>query len=144
MARDEDIDRRLNNWARWRASMNAGAGGNFATCDMTQERVDGGGYDAPMVVPVLDDEAQVTELAVQALDVGQRDAVFAFYVSSGGAEQRARRIGVAVPTMYARVDLAHKRLQIWLAERAQMQREQRSRLEKLQASARPGGGGFST
>jgi len=141
MARDQDIDRRLQNWARWRASMR-GTGGNFATCDMTQERVDGGGYDAPMVVPILDEEASVTDQAVQALEAGLRDAVMAFYVYPGGIEQRARRIGVAVPTVYARLDVAHRRISSWLADRAQQARQQRELVEKLQGAARPGS--FST
>lgn len=136
MARDADIERRLQNWGRWRASMGSTVG-NFSGVDLTEERVDGGGYDAPMVVPILEAEAQVTEAAVQALEPGHCAAVHAVYVAGGSMEKKAQRLGVSVPTVYARIDLAHRRISVWLAERATAQREQRYRVEALQAAARP-------
>lgn len=137
MARNEDMERRLRNWARWRASMGVGMG-SYARTDMTQERVDGGGgYDTPLSIPISDDEASRTETAVQALEAGLRDAVFAVYVNGGTMRHKASRLGIAEATIYARVDQAHRRLSAWFSEQAAAVRDHHARMQALQASARP-------
>lgn len=136
MARIPDIERRLQNWARWRSSMGVGVA-NYARVDMTEERVDGGGYDTPLPIPISDDEAHRTEYAVQALEVALRDAVMAVYVSGGQMRTKAARLGVSEATVYLRVDQAHYRLAAWFTAEAQAQRDHRARMESLQQSARP-------
>ncbi|MBX3605350.1 MAG: hypothetical protein KF788_08765 [Piscinibacter sp.] len=139
MARNEDMERRLRNWGRWRASMGMGGVGNYARCDMTQERVDGGGgFDAPLAIPITDDEAARTDVAVEALEAGLRDAVHAVYVKGGTMREKATRLGIAEATVYARIDQAHRRLAAWFSAEAQAQRDHRARMEALQASARSG------
>lgn len=136
MARIEDIERRLLNWARWRALM-ADGGGRFARVTLGEERVDGEGWDAPTVIGTDDAEAEVTEQAVMALPSPQRAAVEAHYLGTGTAARKAARLCIAVATMYQRVEVAHRSIARWLADRVQMQREQRARVEALQSAARP-------
>lgn len=136
MARIPDIERRLQNWARWRSSMGVGMG-SYARVDMTEERVDGGGYDTPLTIPISDDEAQRTDRAVQSLEGDLRDAVMAVYVDGGQMRKKASRLGVSEATVYLRVDQAHKRLAAWFTAEAQSHRDHRARMESLQQSARP-------
>lgn len=131
MARIPEIERRLNNWARWRASMSAG-GGNYATVELGAMRVDGQGWDAPTVIPTNDAEADETERAVQSLPVEQRDAVFAAYVGTRSVAERARRLGVSLSTLYARVDTAHLALARRFAEAREAAEAERKRVEVLQ------------
>lgn len=139
MARIEDIERRLLNWARWSAGMNAGGLG-FATVDLTAE----GGRDGyrEAVIPTSDCEAAETHQAVMALASELRATVEQVYLRGGGIAQKARRLGCSEATVYARVELAHRRIQTWLADLQAGRRAQRERVERLQASARPPGGEF--
>lgn len=141
MAKLPDIERRLLNWARWRLR-NMGTGGNFATTRWDEERVDGGGYDAPTVIGTNDAEAEVMQQAVMALPSHLRATVEAVYLGNGTQQQKAWRLCISLPTIHSRVDQAHRRLAGWLTERASQQRSQRERMEALQASARPGGFGL--
>jgi hypothetical protein len=136
MARIEDIERRLLNWARWHASMSSGSG-QFARCDMTQERVDGGGYDTPTPIPLNDAEATETERAVCSLDADLQGALRAVYLDGGPMRRKVQRLGVSEATVYARVELAHRRISAWLTDQTQISRQHRARAEALQAAARP-------
>jgi len=136
MARIPDIERRLLNWARWRALMSDG-GGNFATSQMDQERVDRSGWDAPTVIPTSDAEAEETEKAVHALERSLHLAVTVFYLGSKGHEAKARRLGIAVTTMYARIQQAHASLDRWLREARAAADLERQRVEALQRTLAP-------
>lgn len=136
MARIEDIERRLLNWARYWALMEGG-GGNFASSDMTQERVDGGGWDAPTVIGTNDAEAEETERAVQSLEPGLEAAVREYYLEGGSIKRRASSVGVSVATLYLRIEQAHRAISNWLSEQARARDEQRRRVEALRVSVRP-------
>lgn len=135
MARIEDIERRLLNWARWRALMQDG-GGNYARASL-EERVDGQGYDAPTVIGTSDAEAEVTDHAVMALESHLRAAVEAHYLGNGTAERKARRLFVSLATLKLRIEAAHRAISSWLSDRARTQREQRLRVEMLNNRSRP-------
>lgn len=134
MARIEDIERRLTNWARWRCG--AGSGGlgyaavNFATSSSA------GGY-RECVVPTGDCEAEETDQAVQALPSELRATVETVYLAGGGMAQKARRLAVTPAAVYARIDQAHRQLQVWLQDLAARRRAQRAHVEALQRQARP-------
>lgn len=136
MARDADIDRRLHNWARWRAGMRHGGLG-YASVDMAAERVDGEGYDAPVPVPTVDVEASETEEAVLALPSELRATVEAVYLGQRSIKVIAARLCVAEPTVHARIWAAHTKLRAWLSERMARRRAQREQVEAVQRSARP-------
>lgn len=112
-------------------------GGNYAQTDMTQDRVDGVGFDAPLVVPISDDEAALTDQAVRALEPDLHRAVHVVYVEGGKMARKAQKLGVSEATVYLRIDQAHRRLSSWFSERARAQQQQRLRVEALQASVRP-------
>lgn len=135
MARIEDIERGLLNWARWTAQMESG-GGNFARTDMTQERVDGGGWDAPTPIPTNDAEAELFDKAVSALRVELRETVVRVYLHGGRMKDKARHLGVSEATVYLRIDQAHIAISGWLRDRRLAQDDQRKRTEALQRSVR--------
>ena len=136
MPRDADMDRRLHNWARWRAGMRNGGLG-FARADMAAERVDGEGYDAPINVPTIDVEAMETDDAVAALTIDLRSTVGAVYLGPGSIRRIAAKMSIAESTVHARISTAHAHLRSWLSERAALRRAQRERVEALQRSVRP-------
>lgn len=135
MARIEDIERRLLNWARWSAGMNAGGLG-FATVNLAAAEGGRDGY-REAVIPTSDCEAAETHQAVLALPSELRATVEQVYLRAGGIAQKARRLCCSEATVYARVDLAHKKIQSWLADLQATRRAQRERVEAVQASARP-------
>lgn len=134
MAKIDHIDRRLLNWARWRAKMNGG-GGNYATIDITQPVVDRSGWDAETPITVDDAEASLTDTAVHQLEPDLQRAIAACYLGSGSPEQHAKRLCVPVATIYARRDRAHQVLARWFAEREATAEAERQRVECLQAIA---------
>lgn len=134
MARIEDIERRLLNWARWRRG--AGSGGlGYSTVNLAG---DGGrsGY-RESTVPTLSCEAEETDQAVRALDSVLRRTVEVFYLDNSGVVQHARRLACSERTVYARVCVAHLHIRAWLSEREQARRVHRERVEALQRMARP-------
>lgn len=134
MARIEDIERRLLNWARWR--FGAGSGGlGYATVNL----VGVGGRDnvREAIIPTVDCEAEETDQAVFALPGELRATLEVVYLQGGTMATKARRLCCSEPTIYSRIDRAHRCIQSWLAERDRARREQRSRTEALQRMARP-------
>lgn len=134
MARIDDIERGLLNWARYRAQMED-KGGNYARCDMTAERVDGGGWDSPTPIPTNDAEAEVYEQAVRALRTELRQAVEEFYLTGKSIKHKAAKLGCSVATVYVRIDQAHLAISGWLRDRRLAQDAQRQRTEALQRTA---------
>lgn len=140
MARIPEIERRLLNWARYVALLNAG-GGNYASVDMTVERVDHDGYDAPTVIPITDAEAEATDKAVEALEVDQRNAVRAAYLGTSSVAERARRLCISLATLYSRVEAAHHSLARAFADAKVAADAERKRVEQLQRWLPPGSKG---
>jgi hypothetical protein len=137
MARIPEIERRLQNWARYIARLNAG-GGNYAGVELGADRVDRSGYDAPTVIPIADAEADATDKAVEALEPDQRAAVRAAYLGTGSVAERARKMGVSLDTLYARVERAHRSLARAFTDAQVAADAERKRVEHLQRSVAPG------
>lgn len=132
-----EMDRRLQNWARYIWMMNAG--GRMASASALQERVDcaaGDGWDAPTVVPTDDAEAEETHAGVMTLPSELRAATEAWYLGHGGVKHKARRLCVSEKTLRDRIGLAHRHLSQWLAEKHQAAKRHRERIEALQAAVR--------
>ena len=135
MKRIEEMERRLLNWARCVLGDRAGGMG-FATVDLTLANADRS-ENRESVIPRDEVEARVTAEGILTLEDDLRRAVQAFYLSGGGHELIAKRLAISKATMYERVARSHHKLQAWLADRERRLVEQRKRLERIQASARP-------
>lgn len=135
MARIEDIERRLLNWARWKAGGQSGGLG-YSAMKWAASVGDQGRY-RESVIPTVDCEASETEAALMALPSELRRTVEVVYLQGGGMAAKARRLAVTEATVYSRVEQAHRHLDRYLAEQDRARREQRARVEALQAAARP-------
>ena len=130
MARIEEIERRLQRWARWRPGTGSGGLG-FAGCDMAAERVDGDGGRAI----TQDGEQAITDMAVEALNDDLRATVYVVYLEGGKRERKAAKLGVELQTVDARIWEAHRRLAAWFSERQRLALDERRRVELLQRAA---------
>lgn len=116
----EDIERRLQNWGRWKHG--AGAGGlGYAKVRIGIDVVDCD-RDLDSVVPTINVEAEVTDRAVQSLQSELRATVEVYYVANGGMAAKARRLAVTEATIYARLRRARYLVSVWLSEHASKRR----------------------
>lgn len=137
MARNEELERRCLNWARWKEGASSGGLG-YASVYLPAS-VAGRDSFREATVPTLDVEAEQTDRAVMALPSALRRTVEVYYLGSGSMEDRCRLLQISRPTIYVRIDKAHEALAAWLREAEAKVRHDRERLELLQASARPKG-----
>lgn len=129
MAKIEDIERQLLNWARWK--MVAGSGGlGYARLQLEAEGSRDGYREAK--VPVVDCEASETDELVQRLPSDLRFTVVVVYTESGGELHRMERLMCARTTIHARIGQAHRMLARWLADKHQISTAERQRVESLQ------------
>lgn len=135
MRMDADMDRRLQNWARYVWAMQDG--GRIGTAS-TDARVDGQGWDAPTVISTNDAEAEETQAGVMTLRSELRAAVEAWYLGGGGVAQKCKRLCVSETTLRERIGQAHRALAQWLADKALQARRQRERVELLQRTVHRG------
>ena len=139
MHKQDWVEQRLLNWARWRLGAGTGPSLGHAGVSWGDAQAGRRGY-REAVIPVNAAEASETDDAVSRLQpAGLRLAVEAWYCGQGGAEEKAAGLGIAVSTMHKRVALAHYQLSDhWLAQQDR-QRAERRRVEALVEQARPGG-----
>lgn len=139
MPRDEDMERRLLQWAQW-CEAKAGSGG-FARANLLEVRAASGYREA--IIPIDQDEASITDAAVKALDGPLRAAVEAWYLRGLGrggasaAETAAARLCITLRTLHNRVAQAHVVLGRWFSERAALRRAREENDAKIRDSARP-------
>lgn len=129
MRMDVEMDRRLQNWARWRAFREGGGrvgGGSM------EERVDGAGWDAPTVIPTSDAEAEETDKGVMAMDSVLRYATCTWYLTGGGVAQRCHKAQCSETELRRRVALGQRRLADWLQDKRAAADAERRRVEHLQ------------
>lgn len=134
MARIEDIDRRLCNWARWK--LGAASGGlGFSSPGQARE---GGGYGYRVaVIPTVDCEAEETDRAVQSLDERLRSTLIKVYVGAGSLKWKAVGLGIGEAAVHARVWDAHRKLAAWFTEKQNRARTERRRVESLRINHKP-------
>lgn len=134
MARIDDIERRLLNWARWKAGPSGGSMGyartNWGADVGTSLRY----RDAK--IPTVDCEAEETDRAVTALPGELRATVVQVYLCPGPDEERAARLQCARVTMHARISRAHVVLQVWLSDLAGRRKAERERVEGIDQQRR--------
>ena len=143
MHKQDWVEYRLQNWARWRLMAGQGPSLGYAGVKWGDAQAGRRGY-REAVIPVNDAEASETDGAVARLQPGGLClAVEVWYCGRGTADEKAAHLGISASTLHKRVALAHYQLaEHWLAQQ-ERQRAERARVEGLAAGARPGGGGFT-
>lgn len=128
MARIPDMDRRLNNWARWRAGGRSGGLG-FASVNLAKAFEDRRS-DREAIIPTSDVEAEITDRGVLALPSDLRATVEQCYLYGSSIASKCRRLACSEATYHARIERAHRALSAWLTEREAAARAQRERMER--------------
>jgi hypothetical protein len=131
--RDEEMERRCLNWARWKLGGGSGSTG-YARVSPGMEP--GGGRYREAKIPTLDCEAEETDRAIMALPSELRRTIEVVYQSQHGYLLQAVELGVAQAMMYRRVERAHALMAAWLSERRRSADDERRRVQAVQASAR--------
>jgi hypothetical protein len=137
MAKIEDIERRLQNWARWRLGAD---GGPLSHAGVNWDAMQGGGVREPYAdapVPTSAVEAAETQDAVARLETVLRFSVEVYYLEGGGDRHKLNRLCCTARTMHDRIDRAHRVLAGYFADRQERARLERARVEALQRSMRP-------
>ena len=138
MARIEDIERRLLNWARWKL------GATHSGLGYAAMRWDGGirtPGNRESVVPTIDCEAEETDRAVMALESRLRATVEVVYLRDCGLRDQARRLCCSEATVKARVWKAHRAMSQWLSDKAQLAQQERLRVQMRQRRLLSNAGG---
>lgn len=109
---DEYIKARLIQWSMWVLQREGGGLGFPRECSYTRMQARSGsvGFSSPEV----DMDAMEMEQAVCALPEYLRDTVRQFYVAPGTIDQKARALGCHRTRVYARIEVAHGMILIWL------------------------------
>jgi hypothetical protein len=133
MARIEEIERRLLNWARWKHGAN---NGGLGYAGMRWGDVVNTSRCRESIIPTNDCEAEETDRAVLALEDRLRDTVQVTYLQDCSMRSRAAQLGCSEPAVKARVWQAHQCLSRWLADKAQQAQVERERVQRLQVPRR--------
>jgi hypothetical protein len=133
MAKDDEIERRLISWSRWRAGMSQGGLG-FARIDPSTIAGDRGGY-RESIIPSMDAEAAETDEVIQLLDSELRRTCEVVYLRGGSMEKKAAFLVCSPSALYLRVDKLHRQLKAMLIERYRARQVERARVEALTARA---------
>ena len=131
MARDEETERRLQNWARWRLCCTGGPLG-FAGVDLEKADMPRDPYGAQAPIPTNDIEGGETEVAVQALPVELRQTVELHYLGAGSQAKKAAKLCITERAMRMRVEQAHRHVSAWFAAKTDAARTERDRVVRLQ------------
>lgn len=134
MARLEDVERRLLNWARWRAGMGSGGMG-YAGVHWGAEGGTRAAYREARI-PTMDCEGEETDRAVRALPSDLRRTVEVHYVEVRSETDAMRRLACGRSTLHARIGRAHLLLQSWLANQRRLRDEERARVEAIEQAGR--------
>lgn len=127
MARIEHIKRRLENWALWKDRESRGGLGFSATSAFLRQHSGDGYREIP--VPIIDEDASITDQAVASLQPSRPDLHRAIWLHYIGEPHQLTVVGVAAACGVS-VDAAHKRMAaadraiaLWLQERAERQNQ---------------------
>lgn len=138
MARIDRIKQRLNNWAMWR-ERGASGGLGFATRSvLLSDAWSRGSYNG-MVIPVMEQEAEETDQAVQALKPARAHLVAMLecvYLRDLGIKATALRLQRAESTIKAQLERADHAIAAWLSDKAES-RERRAVQERAKMSFTP-------
>jgi hypothetical protein len=133
MARIEDIERRLQNWARWKlGAVHSGLG--YAAMRWAGGVVTPGRRES--VIPTIDCEAEETDRAVQALEPRLRVTVEVEYLQGCSLRRKAQQLSCSEPAVKARIWQAHRQLSHWLAEKNMAAQRERDRVQSALCQSR--------
>ena len=131
MARIPDIERRLENWARWLATGNAG---RYAGAAWGEIRVDRSNPWPEAPIPTNEADAVLTDHAVAALEHRLQRTVVVHYTHGGTVRSQLAELGgMAEATLHSHIDAAHKCLDRWFRDRETAAAAERERVMGLQA-----------
>lgn len=131
--RSEEVERRLLNWARWRAG---GQRGGLGYASVSLGMQSGSARYRESVIPTSAGEAVETDEAVQHLEEPLRRVVTRHYADGLSVVAISLELRCAVSTVYTRLDRAHLLLDAAFHEVALARRAERERVEALAAAAR--------
>lgn len=138
MARLEHIKRRLDNWALWKVRQNDSGLGyhtrNVLAVDVWQR----GSYNGA-IVPHFEQEAEVTNQAVESLKLGKGHlfvTLDCIYIKDLGVKQTARRMFRAESTIKAQLEQADHAIAAWLEAKAEDEERKRVAARVAEAKAR--------
>jgi len=136
MARIDWVDQRLQNWARWKVQRGGGVLG-YAQVQLSAANSGRDGY-VSSAIPTSDVEASETDCEVNRLSPpGLMLTVTEHYVGRGGIKDKLLRLCCAEQTYHKRIDQAHQQMAARFLETHARQRDERYRVEALQAGVRP-------
>ena len=128
MARLERIKRRLDNWAMWK-ERGASGGLGFATRSvLLSDTWSRGSYNG-MVIPVMEQEAEETNQAVQSLKPARAHlyaTLECIYLRDLGIKATAHRMQRSESTIKAQLEQADHAIAAWLEDRAQQLEKKRA------------------
>ncbi|MBS0427594.1 MAG: hypothetical protein JSR41_09945 [Proteobacteria bacterium] len=122
MARLDWIVARLNNWARWRASM---AGSGLGYSSQAAFLNDLPGADREVKLPIDDIEGSITDEAVKSLEHSRPHlyaVLWCMYPFGLGVSGTCKRLGCDRSNVYSLLDVADRQLAAWFTDRADRQR----------------------
>lgn len=137
MARSEDVERRLLNWARWRIG---GASGGLGYAKATLAEGGGTARYREAIVPTNAAEAIETDNLVRCLEADLQRVVDLQYFEGRSVAWIAVRLGCSAATVYNRLDRVHLLLDQAFRDLADARRAERQRVDRLQRQASPGRG----
>lgn len=118
MAIDVETQRRMENWARWRADKGSSAG--FIGMTNAYE-LEGRGRRAEMSIPLLNGEAMAVDQAVARLPHELKPVVEWYWLEKGTSRQKAAKCRCSPATFYSRLRQAHLRIAAHLSEQRRLQ-----------------------
>ena len=131
--RDEEMDRRLNNWARWKLG---GGSGRLGYARVSPGMEPSAARYRQSIIPVDDAEADETDRAVHQLPSDPRRTCEVYCLDPAGGARKAAQLCITEAGMYRRIERAHRELSTWFADRRRQADERRAQVERMQASAR--------
>lgn len=139
MARIDWVQHRLENWARWHATMNGGGLGYASSAAFLAEAVD---CDRQLEarIPIDEVEGSITHDAVEALKLGHghlHQTLRLFYLRGEGIKGTARIMRRAESTIKAQLAQADALLALWFAERRRRKEAEAQELRRKIEAARP-------
>lgn len=139
MARIEDVERRLLNWARWCNTRGSAGALGYAAVRLGGEGVGQREAYREARIPVSECDAVETDAAVKALPHDLQRTVVTVYTGAGTRTDHLNRLAISLSTLKARISEAHRLISRFFADRQAAAASERQRVERLQ-----GGGGFYT
>ena len=125
MAKIEHIERRLQNWTRWKLGSSMGGLG-FSSVNLSEDAGRDGYREA--VIPTIDCEAEETDRAIMTLPSELRRTVEVVYIDNTGMEAKARKLCCTRDTVSKRIERAHLGISRWLQDAQDKRKAVRARL----------------